>query len=825
MPSFCDSATFASALLAVAMASSAVCARAEGSYDQLIDRARKGEASAVLSELQARRAQEPTNELMTRDLIVIASWADAHQLATSLFAELKDPPPAYVLAAVALSERRLGRYVQATARYRSVLSLTPDDRNAQAGLVLSILESDGANAADTELGASLQNAGDWQRDLAFLPLLEAQAIIRERQARWTEALAAWQDLLTLAPNNKGAERAIIFVASRLGAASIADDLASAISEGIEVDARTRLRQDRTAFKIRWGEVDLRVKVATARFSGTDRALAASLSDQQHPQAAAIYRDMALADRLVALRNRVEMKATITLFETTQRDQVPLPPYAISAAADAYLYEREPTRARDLYQRALTEHKKTTGNDNTEWQFSLIYALLECEQWADAFSLADTLVETTRPSAIRSAPVPENSDHARALLLRTSLRLYGDEHRIVKRELNDFLRIAPYNVSARGVLASWYSANGKTLAAHENFSRVLTEEPESLGARIGHTESLLAMRQWNHAGDAIAKLVSEYPESRGVQRLLDDWAMLHSPELRINAGVTRSTSDNLNSQRSTREWQIDASAYSAPLNHSTRLFAHAITTRGALADQTTPSATRYGIGLEYQREQLSLSGELHRRSFKEAPADNRLGAAFAVSFAPNDDWKLRANADSHTTDLAFRAMQSGTTARRYGFSAERRFEFARSLSFATSYHDFSDGNRRNSYSANWHEQPFSVARLKLDTDLSISGSRNSKRDVAYFNPASDFSTELTVAADWLSWRHYERSFKQQLAITAGIYKQSAYSVKPLAAVSYTHEWSRSRHWGLRYGVSWLQRPYDGVQEQRTRGFVEFNWRLR
>jgi biofilm PGA synthesis protein PgaA len=803
----------------------AISSWADAGYDSLISRARSGEARAVLPELQQRFKKNPEDENAQRDLIVIASWAESHQLAVDTFTKLKSPAPAYVLAAVALSERRLGEYASAIKHYESQLILSPSDRGAQAGLVLSVLERDGAENAAQRIDAFTRNTSNWRNSTENLALIEALAIVRERQGRWTEALSAWQNVRALAPNDKTAARALVFVASRLGAASIADDMAQSATDGIELDARTRLRQDRTAFKIRWGEVDLRVKAATARFVATDTALGANQVDLQHPESKPVYREWAAADRLVALRNRVAMQDAIVLFEQTIAQGVKLPTYATSAAADAYLYERHPQRARDLYLDALAQQKAASGGDNIEWQFSLVYAYIECEQWDEAFALTNTLVDSTRPRVIRGAATTENPDHARALLLRASLHLYADEQRIAKRELDEYRLLAPYNVSALGVQSGWYSANGKTLRAHEGFSRVLTEEPESLGARVGHTESMLGMRRWQDADVAIHALVNEYPESRGVQRLQGDWEMLHSPELRINAGVTRSKSDNPNAQQSTREWQIEATAYAKPSAHSTRLFAQIVSSHGTLANRSTTGATRVGIGVEHQREALNVSAELHRRNFIDAPSDSDVGVALAANYTIDDDWRIRANADSHTADIAFRAIQNGVSARRFGLTVERNFEYARSISLGATRHAFSDGNRRTSYAANWHERPYSAARWKFDTDVSISGSQSSRTDVAYFSPTNDFSAELTVAADWLTWRNYERTFKQQLALTAGTYKQSGYTNKPIVAVSYTQEWSRSRHWGLRYGASWLQRPYDGVQERRIRGFVEFNWRLR
>ncbi|MGL4233620.1 MAG: poly-beta-1,6 N-acetyl-D-glucosamine export porin PgaA, partial [Casimicrobium sp.] len=734
------------------------------------------------------------------------------------------PVPAYVLTAAALADRRLERYRQSIAKYERSLALVANDRNVQAGIVLATLEIDGASAANERLTNFVRRTPQWRTEKEFLPLLEALAIVRERQEAWTEALDAWQRVLAFSPDNKGVWRAVAFVASRLGAASVADDFANRINEGFDADARTRLRQDRTAFKIRWGEVDLRIKSATRRFDGTDQALAASRSDLDHPDSNDTYREMATGDRLVALRNRVLMRDAIALYESAQSRGAKLPAYAVSAAADAYLYERQPQTARDLYLRALALQSEAGGGDNLEWRFSLAYAYIECEAWGAAFAEADRLVATTEP---RNALQIEAPNFERALMLRTTLRFFAEEHRRVKRDLDQYQRAAPYNNDVRRALAGWYNANGKPLRAKETFARVLTEDPESLGARIGHTEMLMTLREWPQAKQDIEQLVAEYPESRAVQRMHDDWQMLHAPELRINVSTSSTRSDESIAPQSAREWFIDAYAYSPPLmpTQATRLFAHVIASQGTLVDATEPGRQRVGLGIEHQANGWTGSFEVHRRRFVEAPADNDVGAAVNLSYSVNDDWKLRASADTHTADIAFRAIQSGVSARQYGVSVDRNFEYGRSLSASVSHHDFSDDNRRWSYAARWRERPYSSARIKIDTDLSVFASSNSRSDVAYFSPKRDMSIEGNVSLDWLTWRNYDRSFKQLASLGAGIYRQFGFAQGAIFSASYMHEWTQARHWGLRYGATVVRRPYDGVQETRVIGVIDFNWRIR
>ena len=60
------------------------------------------------------------------------------------------------------------------------------------------------------------------------------------------------------------------------------------------------------------------------------------------------------DRIVLLRNRVRMQDAVDLSESLLRDGIDVAPYAQAAAADAYLYLRQPEKARDLFLQAQSK---------------------------------------------------------------------------------------------------------------------------------------------------------------------------------------------------------------------------------------------------------------------------------------------------------------------------------------------------------------------------------------------------------------------------------------------------------------------------------------
>jgi biofilm PGA synthesis protein PgaA len=82
----------------------------------------------------------------------------------------------------------------------------------------------------------------------------------------------------------------------------------------------------------------------------------------------------------------------------------------------------------------------------------------------------------------------------------------------------------------------------------------------------------------------------------------------------------------------------------------------------------------------------------------------------------------------------------------------------------------------------------------------------------------------MKAEWLTWRRYQRSFKQRMAATVGQYWQAGYASGTSADLYYEHEWSWDDVKGLRYGLGHTFRPYDGKRDSRNYGSFGFYGRF-
>jgi hypothetical protein len=81
-----------------------------------------------------------------------------------------------------------------------------------------------------------------------------------------------------------------------------------------------------------------------------------------------------------------------------------------------------------------------------------------------------------------------------------------------------------------------------------------------------------------------------------------------------------------------------------------------------------------------------------------------------------------------------------------------------------------------------------------------------------------------ALEHLTWRNYDRSFRQGLTLSGGPYWQAGFAGGKTASIEYEHRWELNRNLWLRYSVGRSLRPYDGVQESRNFATLTVRWQF-
>ena len=778
-------------------------------HRQAVDLARQGQLDEALRQLTTLRAARPENRWLVFDTLVVLCWAGKDAEAADLAGETSlDEAPAYVLEAVGKSLRNLRRYDAAIDLYARARARFPE-RTALAVAQAYALADGGRTAEAAILAKDLRGSHPQAAEV-----LEAGLYVARRQGDLPAQLDWSQRLLALTPDHVAARQARVQALDGFGAGHLAVALAETNPPQTDPAVLSTLRANRAAHQVRWGTVE--PPSEAERFAATDKALAfldenLAALDPAAPTDAPLIRQGRL-DRLVALRDRVRMAEAAAEYESLVADGVEIPPFARQAAADAYLYLRQPEQARDLYLRVLE-----TEPGNFTARHALFYAYIELEDFDAALSLIDRLAEREplwiHPGGSR-VPSP-NRRGLDAAIAAAQARLFGDALEEAQERIEPLRDRAPRNIDLVRQAGDVEAARGWPRRARESYLRAERIEQENVGTRMSLADSHMALREFDQAEPLIADLYRRFPENRQAQRLMRRWEIHQMRELRAGAAYA----DNSGAEPASKELRLDATLFSAPFLTHYRAFAGWSWSRADFPEGEG-IYRRYGAGLEYRDRDLEGILEI---SANQADGDD-LGLALAGRRHLGDHWSIPFAAELFSRDTPLRALRNGIDADALRLGVDYLRDESGQWGFSGQWLDFSDGNRRLQFSGYRRERLLSRPHYKLDARLDLGLGSNSESDGPYFSPERDFSAEMTLDNRWLLYRRYDFSFGHRLALSGGGYWQRDFGGHPVASLLYEHNWQAHDRLGLDYGAVWRRRVYDGVGETGLEYFLRLGWRF-
>jgi biofilm PGA synthesis protein PgaA len=581
--------------------------------------------------------------------------------------------------------------------------------------------------------------------------------------------------------------------------------------------------DQIANEIRYGIIDRNTLHGAARFTRLDRAIRASDSAVddflagQTPDNAA---QRQLNDRLLALAARRRDGEVVHLYEAMQQRQISINRWSRRDVAGSYLARHQPEKARQLYEQLIADYP-----EDFEANLGLFYALLECEESDAATQHIDNFA--ARLPERRHLDGKYNNERLSADVFSDQARIYSDRLEAAEQRLQARAAAMPFNGEVRQTQAHLFVARGWPRQGEQMLQRALGGDPDNTALYADLSEVRLTRQNWSQARNDLEKAESLDVEHAASKRARESFQLYQKVELSIEAGFGRSQANGgLNNVFGNRDWQVDSRLYSAPLAERWRLFLHDYRSTSSIAGSNT-TLSRSGLGLEWRWLDWQLSGELNgsEASNGHVPTQSP-GLALSARWQANDQWLARAEAEHLSNEVSLRAVRNGIHADRLALGIDWQAHESRKLSLDLSRLDFSDGNQRDSLAASWQERWLSGPRGFIETIVGADHSRNSLRGTPYFNPENDQSLWLTVAADLRSWRRYDYSFTQRLALTAGRYWQQENNLPAagMHSLEYAHRWELGRALAIAYHLGHSGRPYDGVRESRTYGGMSLLWRF-
>jgi biofilm PGA synthesis protein PgaA len=624
---------------------------------------------------------------------------------------------------------------------------------------------------------------------------------------WAVLLGQQLAVLDWQPDDPAARRTAWRAAMRLGLYQQAAALAAPLTG----DEQRAMEGDRIALAIRYGIIDRNTLRGPARFVRLDQALTASdtLAAEffagRTPDAEELRR---LSDRLSALAARRRAADAVELYETLLQRELPVPLWARKAVAGSYLERRRPQPAVELYKQVVT-----ASPDDFDANLGLFYALVENEELDAASAHIDRFAG--RLPERRHLDGKYNGERLSADITADQARTYADRLQAAEQRISARRSAIPYNSEARQAAASLYLARGWPQLGQQMLRRTLGSDPLNPALHADLAETLLTLQDWPAARASLDDAERLDRDSSGARRARETLALHDRHELHVESGYGQGKDNGF---LGNRDWVVDSFLYSRPLAERWRVFAHNYSSTADF-DGSLGRWLRSGVGAEWRWLNWRLTGEINGGS------NTKPGLTASARWKPDDHWTLYGTAESVTNQIALRAVADGVEASRVSVGADWRAHESRNFALALAASDFSDNNRRTAVNAAWFERWYSGPRWMFETTLGADASHNTlSSPVSYFNPANDHSLWLTAAIENLSWRHYDYSFRQRLALTGGRYWQADYAAGAIEAIEYTHRWELDRNLSLRYGIGRSLRPYDGVSEGRTFGTLVMLWRF-
>jgi biofilm PGA synthesis protein PgaA len=772
--------------------------------------AREGEFDEAVGILRRLLEEDPRDLGVRGDLAAVLAWAgrDAEALETGArlpFVEL-DP---VIAESVARSARNEGWPGLAADIYSQLIPRHPDRVETRIGLTMAYKEWG-------QLREALSEAEELrERFPGHAEARMARGHVFFAAQRWAEAALEFALARERDPDHPEAPRREVEALEALGAHGLARERVELRSGLFAVEERARVAAGHGARLVEWASATPTGPTPAERFRAADRALSrldAALA--RLPEDEGGFQRVRLRfDRAVALRERHRMGEVRAEVEALESEGHELPPYVQRVAADAALYDGDVDEALERYRVALAGWP-----DHPETRIGLFYALVETRRFAEAKAfLEEALAGQPERRWIEGTDLSLTNPDRLSIVVAWHLGLaFSGDLPGAQEGLESHLARAPMNTALRQELATVYLWRGWPRRAMEEYRRLLTVDPEHVGARVGLVAAHRDLGERRHALAVLDTLWALAPESEHLRRETRATWVDGAWELSAQVGAGRSTGGELG----TRDHTLTTRILSAPVAHHLR-FTAASHRADAEYEAGTGVHDRVSAGIDVRSRGLHLriEGSDHRQG------ESRIGVDGRVELRPGDRLSLRATGGSHSVDVPLQATLQGVRGWEAGAGFSWRSHERRYWMLDGGVLEMTDGNRRWSVYSGLEQSLAHGALHRLAVRPEFYGASHSRSDVPYFSPSRMGNANLSFLWEWTPWETRESSMTQRVVTTGGTVSQTGESLEPFAGGAVEHEWSLTRRLDVRYGMTFGLPVYDGTRERRTAGHAGFTWRMR
>ena len=382
-----------------------------------------------------------------------------------------------------------------------------------------------------------------------------------------------------------------------------------------------------------------------------------------------------------------------------------------------------------------------------------------------------------------------------------------------------VRQAPEDLGAGLQLAQIYRWQGWPRRAALQRQQIAAQEPDSgpllrAGIRAATDEGRYA-----DAVSLLARYQQLYPDDPGGPVLQAELSTAAGARLR--ADWRRAWTDGEDISRASNSWSHSQTLYSPAWRrfNDTRVFVdrhhnHADYPGGR------GSIQRQGFGIRTEHRDWGLTLGWHQ----QVQASEASGLTLAGHLELSDHWGMDIDLQEDTDRTPIRAAINDIEARSAGIAVRHHRHDGHNYRAAATQTRFTDNNDRLEVDLSGSQPLYRDAPHRLLLREYIGFSSNSKTATPYFSAksASAAQLQLDYTGRLTAWAgdHWEHN----AVVGIGVATQSGFSAAPIWDLTYEHRYRFNRHLSVSAGLQWLDRMYDGNNEQTRAAFARVDWRF-
>ncbi|WP_200763692.1 poly-beta-1,6 N-acetyl-D-glucosamine export porin PgaA [Nitrosophilus alvini] len=784
-------------------------------YEYAIQMARSGKIAQAIKELEKLYKRNPDFKPILYDYITVLGWGGRDDEAIALSIGL-DPlkMPFYTLDALAKSYRNKQEFKKAEFLYKLGTVRFPDNPKFHTGLVLTLTD-------EGKLREAIERVKNYRKKFSnYTDLIFALAYALEASKRYFEAFVLYQKVLEKNSNHAEGLKGYARMLDMVGLPYLAEKYMKKRPELFSKNDWYRVRKDKAAFKVRWGE--LLQADEEKRFIETDEAIRMLDAIIAESKARSLKEEnpnilQARFDKVVALRDRFKMRDAIKEYEKLEKEDIKMPFYTLAAAADAYLYLKNPEKAQELYMKVLQSMPESP--ENFEIKIAVFYTYVEMFKLKEAMKWIDE-VDKKEPAWRGDTP---NFNKTISAITAALARYYSDYMDEAQKRLENLSKIAPANIDIKAELSNVYKDRGWPRKSYEEAEMALSYDINHKNANIIKGLSLLNLQRFKESEKVIYKLYRTYPEDIHVKRAKKFFDIYKNRyELTVDTAVGSSSGKEIGSDH----FYIETKLYSKPINYNYRVYVLSYFSRADVYEGLE-KYSRYGMAVEYRKNDIKSN-----IGFVRNENIDKSGWFVDADYCFNDKWKFYGSYEKYSKNTPLRALKNGVYADRADFVLTYRVNESRETNIEFERMDFNDTNRRESFGLRHYERIVTGPYYKLNSTFYYSISYNSENDVYYFSPIRDRYVGIDLENVWHLYRRYSKAFSHVVGITLGDYWVKGSGSETIWAVRYEHRWEADDRFDLIYGISRsrmfygiTETPfYDNGIEYDTSFYLALDWRF-